>query len=66
MASGVNTAELDWFEGPRVRIRLPPAESPRLALTRALRVENRGFRAGMVDRDGKYLGFFHPVRISRK
>src|SRR5215813_10513752 len=36
-----------FAEGPRVRIRLPPADSPCLAETGPLQVENRGFPAGV-------------------
>src|SRR5215813_15049843 len=36
-----------FAEGPRVRIHLPPADSPCLAQTEPLQVENRGFPAGV-------------------
>jgi hypothetical protein len=43
-------------EGPMVRIRLPPAESPCLTQTRPLQVENRGFRAGVRGWLGDWVG----------
>jgi hypothetical protein len=54
--------ELTVAEGPRVRIHVPPAESPSLAPTRPLQVENPGFQArvrgwvgGAVGRDAQAL-----------
>ena len=50
MTSGVNTAELDRFEGPEVRIRLPPAGSPlRTCWTSAERQHQSRIEAPFLD-----------------
>src|SRR6516225_5990954 len=43
-------------EGPMVRIRAPPAESPCLTQTRPMQVENRAFRAGVRPSVGGAVG----------
>jgi len=56
LALSYRSTLFSFGEGPTVRIRFPPAESPCLTQTRPLQVENRGFRAGVRRSVGGAVG----------